>query len=232
MRFVLMLTVAVMPLVCKAQLPDTLFLHFPAADYPVLKGEMPEVGISNLDLNLDLNLEDGCFDVRLEYPVYEPLTAAETAIIKAEGLSFGTDVTPECMLTYFRRTPQLEVTFCPLVCRDGRYLRLTSCKIVISQRNVSRTKAKAAGHSERYAAHSVLAKGKWVKISVSDEGMYELTAKQLQEAGFSDIKRVKLYGYGGRIQNEALSSGSGERAYLYEVHIVVLHADIAVHSKY
>lgn len=204
MRFVLMLTVAVIPLVCKAQLPDTLFLHFPAADYPVLKGEMPEVGISNLDLNLDLNLEDGCFDVRLEYPEYQPLTAAETAIIKAEGLSFGTDVTPECMLTYFRRTPQLEVTFCPLVCRDGSYLRLTSCKIVISQRNVSRTKAKAASHSERYAAHSVLAKGKWVKISVSDEGMYELTAKQLQEAGFSDIKRVKLYGYGGRMQNEAL----------------------------
>lgn len=226
-KIICIIIMAVAPLVCGAQLPDTLFLHFPAADYPVLKGEMPEVcytekltdsptSCPTLRGRGELSAAD--FSVRLEYPVYEPLTVTETAILKAEGCEFGTDVTPGCMLTHFRRVPQLEVTFCPLVCRDGRFLRLTSCKIVISQRNASRAKNKAADSSEPYAAHSVLVKGKWMKICVSEEGMYELTAKQLQEAGFKDIKRVKLYGFGGRIQDEALPlKGSGEGAYLFEV---------------
>lgn len=209
MRFILMLAAAVGPLMCGAQLPDTLFLHFPAGDYPVRRGEMPEVSYTERLTN-DCSLSAADFSVRLEYPEYQALTAAEAAIVKAEGRPFGSEVTPECLLTHFRRTPQLEVTFCPLVCREGRYMRLTSGKIVISQRNGNRAKAKAADASERYADHSVLSKGKWVKISVSEEGMYELTAKQLQEMGFSDIKRVKLYGYGGRILDEVLTRGSGD----------------------
>lgn len=58
--------------------------------------------------------------------------------------------------------------------------------------------------SERYAKQSVLAKGKWVKIYVDKEGIYQLTDEQLKSAGFADPSKVKLYGYGGRLIQENL----------------------------
>lgn len=47
----------------------------------------------------------------------------------------------------------------------------------------------------RYAEHSKLASGKWVKIRVADEGVYQLTSADLQNMGFSNPEKVCLYGY-------------------------------------
>ena len=53
-----------------------------------------------------------------------------------------------------------------------------------------------AEESDRYADHSLLSEGTWVKISVTDEGVYQLTHSQLKSMGFSDPDAVKLYGLG------------------------------------
>jgi len=47
----------------------------------------------------------------------------------------------------------------------------------------------------RYAEHSKLATGKWVKIRVADEGVYQLTSANLKSMGFSNPEKVCLYGY-------------------------------------
>ena len=47
----------------------------------------------------------------------------------------------------------------------------------------------------RYAEHSKLASGKWVKIRVADEGVYQLTSSALKNMGFSNPAKVSLYGY-------------------------------------
>ena len=47
----------------------------------------------------------------------------------------------------------------------------------------------------RYAEHSKLATGKWVKIRVADEGVYQLTSATLKKMGFSNPDKVSLYGY-------------------------------------
>ena len=47
----------------------------------------------------------------------------------------------------------------------------------------------------RYAEHSKLATGKWVKIRVKDEGVYQLSASSLKSMGFSNPEKVSLYGY-------------------------------------
>lgn len=52
----------------------------------------------------------------------------------------------------------------------------------------------AQGNAARYTANSVLSKGKWVKIRVSEAGMYQLTTARLRSMGFSDPSKVKLYG--------------------------------------
>lgn len=39
---------------------------------------------------------------------------------------------------------------------------------------------------------------------MSETGIHQLTADVVRRAGFSDISKVKIYGYGGNLQNEAL----------------------------
>ncbi len=114
------------------------------------------------------------------------------------------EVIPEVYYGISRRRGVLDVSFCPIVRSGGKYRRLVSCKITLSAVSQA-VRAKAlTGRiaSERWATQSVLASGRWVKIRVSSEGIYELSASTLSRMGFSDISRVKLYGYGGRVQQE------------------------------
>ncbi len=57
-----------------------------------------------------------------------------------------------------------------------------------------------------YASQSKLATGKWVKISVPETGVYELTDAELRQMGFSNPANVRLYGNGGHRINEILNS--------------------------
>ncbi len=59
--------------------------------------------------------------------------------------------------------------------------------------------------SERYAEHSVLQNGKWAKIRIAESGIYQLSGTLIKKCGFSDISKVKVYGYGGALQPESLT---------------------------
>lgn len=48
-----------------------------------------------------------------------------------------------------------------------------------------------------YANRSVLADGKWVKISVQQSGVCKMTFDELRNAGISNPAQVRVYGYGG-----------------------------------
>ena len=65
------------------------------------------------------------------------------------------------------------------------------------------TLALAVNAQSRYAEHSKLATGKWVKIRVKNEGIYQLTPSVLKNMGFSDPANVSLYGYNLPILPEA-----------------------------
>lgn len=64
--------------------------------------------------------------------------------------------------------------------------------------------ALVANAQSRYAEHSKLATGKWVKIRVADEGVYQLTSAALKNMGFSNPDKVSLYGYNLPFLPEAL----------------------------
>ena len=55
-----------------------------------------------------------------------------------------------------------------------------------------------------YASNSRLASGKWVKITIPESGVYEITYDEIVAMGFSDPTRVKVYGSGGNKINELL----------------------------
>ncbi|MBF1600526.1 MAG: Por secretion system protein, partial [Prevotella sp.] len=60
--------------------------------------------------------------------------------------------------------------------------------------------------SNRYANHSVLSTGKWAKIRVPADGVYQLSNDLIRRAGFTNLDKVKIYGYGGHLQDEELTA--------------------------
>lgn len=205
---------------------STDFIELSKEDYPIAEGKLPYYH-AQIPMGKD---KGASFKVRIEYPEFAPLTATERNALKAlqdeipEGLP-----TVETYYSTSRGEGWLEFRFCPIVSREGRPMRLVSCKItVVPQEEVDaatgakRERQKAASVQGRYSSHSVLASGKWVKIRVKEEGIYELTNSQLASLGFKDPSKVKLYGYGGLIQEEALQF-SGEKKVCDDLQEVPMH---------
>ena len=71
--------------------------------------------------------------------------------------------------------------------------------------NAQNVETRATTAALRYAEHSVLATGKWAKIRVPESGIYQLTDALIKKAGFSNLNKVKVYGYGGALQPERLT---------------------------
>lgn len=145
--------------------------------------------------------------VRLEYPELAPLDKALVDSLTAEDFTPGEDVVLHVECSVSRGRTLADVSFVPVVRRGERWMLVKNYDVVAevvgpkyskaARRAMQATQMLAA--QSRYADHSVLASGKWVKIRVSAEGIYALTDADLKSAGFSDPTKVKLYGYGGRL---------------------------------
>ena len=110
-----------------------------------------------------------------------------------------------------RKRGHLEVSFVPLVMRDGKYRKLVSFMLEVQaqQRPAMKKMAKAGEEilpKDRYADHSILAKGRWAKVRVPSTGIYKIDDALIRKAGFSNLDKVQIYGYGGAMQNEVLQA--------------------------
>lgn len=135
----------------------------------------------------------------LDLERYRALGGAEPSALPTVALRVVTD----------RKQPMLRMSFCPIVKSDGKYRFLVSFMLRVDSRKAkAKLRAKASASREprtgRYADHSVLASGRWAKIRVPASGVFELTKSLANRAGFSDFSRVRVFGYGGNLQDEVL----------------------------
>jgi len=70
---------------------------------------------------------------------------------------------------------------------------------------VSTTFGAHAFSASSYATTSKLASGKWVKVAVPDNGIYQITFEELAQMGFNDPLAVRIYGSGGYAIPELLN---------------------------
>ena len=150
-------------------------------------------------------LVEGVTEVSLQYPELEKLTSRERKELKSQGLTVGENPVPEFHVAYSRKKPVLEIRLLPFVQRERTYYRIKSILVTPKKKSENRIKLKDASKASRYAEHSVLSQGTWVKIHVSEEGIYQMTTSQLSRMGFTDINKIKVYGYGGRSIPESFS---------------------------
>ena len=149
------------------------------------------------------------YQVTLEYPEYAPLTGAESAVAARFDSLVGEQIRVNTFVGVQRKVGLLDVSFIPVIRQGGKYLKLVSTRITITPvpKSATARRAKAAGgQTARYASHSVLSSGKWVKISVTEDGIYSLTRARLRRMGFTNPDKVRLFGYGGYRQKELIQA--------------------------
>ena len=190
------------------------FLISPASAQTFFNLTADEVSIDsvvpsfNHSYALGAGFADSIYSVEIEYPEFIDMSAADVARyqrLSDEPLPALPVV--ESHVAVSRGQGLLRVSLVPLVFREGRYQKLVSFKLAVKAEAVPRSRSvtRATADSSRYAAHSVLATGQWAKISVTETGVYQLTDALVRKAGFSNSKRVKIYGYGGALQPEKLT---------------------------
>ena len=125
------------------------------------------------------NYADSTYKVSIVYPEFIPMSDAD--IKKYEKITNAElPELPEVktQVVVERKKGALEVFLVPLVKRDGKCQKLVSFMLKVEGRITNyegritkdvRRKVKSA--DERYAAHSVLASGRWAKIQVPSTGV-------------------------------------------------------------
>lgn len=158
---------------------------------------------------LSENYSDSIYSVTITYPEFVDMTPDDIKDYNhVSGAALPSLPIVNTQYAIDRKKGSLVISFCPLVFRDNKYRALVSFMLTIDAKSVKRSVRKAAfkaASSNRYASHSVLATGKWAKIRVSNDGVYQLTDALIRKAGFTDLSKVKVYGYGGHMQNETLT---------------------------
>lgn len=155
--------------------------------------------IQNIDLGTDYL--HSFYDVKIEYPEFEPLDKKESLIVlnSKENIPAIPEIKKRLVVSAKRGI--LEVIFLPIVLRDGKYQRLKSFKLSLLKSSIPQTRSMLSANS--FVPTSRMATGKWVKIRVSDTGVYKITNSELLKMGFSDPANVKLFGYGGHLLPES-----------------------------
>lgn len=160
------------------------------------------------------NYADSTYQLEIRYPEFIDMNKRDVALYNA----LTAEVPPALPEIYQqivveRKRGALEFSLVPIVERGGKKQFLVSFMIALTSKPVSYNKktrglraAKVPAGMPKYAEHSVLASGKWAKIRVPANGIYNLTAAVTKQAGFSDLSKVKIYGYGGNMQNERLTA--------------------------
>ena len=158
------------------------------------------------------NYADSTYQVTIEYPEFVPMSDADVQqYYRLTNEPLQALPTVEQMISVSRRKAMLHVSFVPLVYRDGKYQKLVSFMLKVKSRRLPRKVLRVqalrrTGAADRYVENSVLRSGNWAKIRVPSTGIYQLTSDLVQKAGFSNLSKVKIYGYGGALQPERLTA--------------------------
>lgn len=147
---------------------------------------IPLKGSGYSDMNFDVNLMNQKWEA---IPAFVPTNFQGNEVLT-------NDPVVEHFVGVSRKEYSLDVSVIPLRKRNGIVERLTSFTIQINEKPVARLKS--TNNSSVFKNTSVLASGKWVKVSIEKTGFYKLTYSDISGMGL-DPKTVKVYGNGGEM---------------------------------
>lgn len=158
---------------------------------------------------LETDYRTHTYSVSLLYPEYAPLSTKEAQVAEQFDSLLSETIDVETFVGIERGRGLLDISFIPIRRQGTRYEKLISAQIVINANASGRLNARAkAAKTGRYASNSKLASGKWVKVSITEDGLYQFSRASLKKMGFSNPDNVHLYGYGGHLLPELIREGT------------------------
>ena len=158
---------------------------------------------------LETDYRTHTYSVSLLYPEYAPLSSKEAQVAEQFDSLLSETIDVETFVGIERGKGLLDISFIPIRRQGSKYEKLVSAQIVINANHTGRLNARMqAGQTSRYAENSRLASGKWVKVSITEDGLYQFSRSTLQKMGFSKPDNVHLYGYGGHLLPELIRQGT------------------------
>ncbi len=172
-----------------------------------LEGELNKKALTFEDAQYDFSISNVPFlikefegqelnNIRLENVNSEILTAEEVDLVDKAQLSNTFQVESSLVIVKQKRSTILKIV--PLRLVNGQVERLISFEMVssdIEKSKLSRNK------SLNFASQSALATGNWYKIAVTEEKVFRLTSRFLNNLGMDvqslDPRKIKIYGFGG-----------------------------------
>ena len=159
---------------------------------------------------LETDYRTHTYSVALLYPEYTALSGKEAQVAEQYDSLLSETIDVETFVGVERGRGLLDISFIPIRRKGASYEKLVSAQIVITANRSERhnlRKAEAASEG-RYAANSKLANGIWVKVSITEDGLYQFSRATLRKMGFSNPDNVHLYGYGGHLLPELVREGT------------------------
>ena len=102
-------------------------------------------------------------------------------------------------ISYKRKQAYIQLNLLPLRKNQttGQIEKIVSFDIQLSNNNNNINLNKQTSNTSslhKFSSESVLKTGKWVKLKVSNEGVYKLTYTEIQDLGFTNPENIKIYG--------------------------------------
>ena len=155
---------------------------------------------------LETDYRTHTYTVSILYPEYVALSSKEAEVAERFDSLLSETIDVETFVGIDRGKGLLDISFIPIRRQGSKYEKLISAQIVINANyngRLNAPRAKTDGKA-RYAANSKLASGKWVKVSITEDGLYQLSRTTLKNMGFAHPDNVHLYGYGGHLLPELI----------------------------
>ena len=167
-------------------------ISFAGAQYPT-EYQLPY-------FNKRIEIKSGeTYNIEILNPLYIPLSAEESALFPTNiSLTETPEITRQVLTE--RGKNSLEILILPFVNQTGKILKLASFELKIDKSDQPSKIKAATKHS--YTSNSVLANGKFVKIKISESGVYKLTYEDLNSMGITPAN-VRIFGYGGEVLEQS-----------------------------
>ena len=156
----------------------------------------------SFSIPLDGCWSDSAYSVDIEYPELTEIDENDLKRWKMEVSQIPSWPGIDTFIGVSHGNATLDISFIPLLRRDGKLYAIESFKYVIGADRVALRAPSRSSSAPRYTDNSVLSSGRWVKIRVAESGVYKLTDRSLRSMGFNDPAKVRLFGYGGAVLPE------------------------------
>ncbi len=171
-------------------------------EFPTIPTKVIKIGTTDKYMQIDAYIQDD---------IYAPLCDEETSILEQSGFKPETEIKLILKHKTIKKERYSDLVFIPVRINssNNNYEKLISCTVgIIVSFSDSDYEEDIVSKSQK-TTQSVLASGKFYKISATQPGIYRLTSQNLTAMGIDvsaiNPKNARIYGNGGQMLPEANS---------------------------